>query len=144
MVNSSHLSPRRIGIAAALVVIAVIGWHLVRDTDFYLQFFGLDGKNTVYDYHTARIPVSVYWDMHMCNNGRCLTSRDWACGYENGDQLAVDQCFQHRAEQVPVWWRLDRLRKECGHSLMVYTGVYLDQKRCASLGGSRSPSQSPW
>ena len=135
---------KSIGFYAALAVLAVIGWRLIRDSDFYLQFFGLDGGNTVYDYYTARLPVAVHWTMHMCNNGQCLTPRDWACGYENGDESAVYECFEHRAGEVPVWWKLDRLRKECGHSKMVYSGAYLDAKRCASLGGSRLPSQSPW
>jgi hypothetical protein len=135
---------KTIRVCAALAIVAVIGWRLIRDTDLYLQFFGLNGGNTVYDFYTARTPVAVYWTMHMCKNGHCLTHRDWECGYDNGDESAVDECFRRRAREVPVWWRLDELRIECGHSNMVYTGVFGDAKRCASLGGPRLPSQPPW
>ncbi len=144
MQDSFHVSRKTIRIGVILTIMALVGWRLIRDTNVYLQFFGLDGENTVYDYYTARVPIAVYWTMHMCDSGQCLTSRDWACGYENGDMNAVYECFQHRADEVPVWWRLDRIRKECGHSKMVYSGTYLDGKRCASLGGARLPSQSPW
>ena len=133
-------SSKSIRVCAALAIIAVIGWRLIRDTDLYLQFFGLDGRNTVYDFYTARTPVAVYWTMHMCKDGHCLTSRDWDCGYDNGDKSAVDECFYRRAGEVPVWWRLDRLRVECGHSTMVFTGAIRDVKRCANLGEPRFPT----
>lgn len=131
-----------------VVALALIGWWLIRDTDFYLQFFGLNGDNTVYDLRTARVPVAVYWRMYMCRNGECLTHRDWACGYENDSDLfpsdEVTRCFEQKLDSVPVWTKLDQLRKECGHRNMVYTGNHLDAKRCAALGGARLPSQSPW
>ena len=73
---------------------------------------------------------------------------DWACGYENDSDVVpsaeVARCFAEKVDSVPVWTKLDRLRKECGHRNMVYTENYLDAKRCAALGGAHLPSQSPW
>jgi hypothetical protein len=99
-----------------VVALALIGWWLIRDTDFYLQFFGLNGDNTVYDLRTPQVPAAVYWDMHMCRNGECLTHRDWACGYENDSDLfpstEVTRCFEQELDSVPVSRKLDQLRKE--------------------------------
>lgn len=124
--------------------IGFVVWWFVRDTDPYLRWLGLNGANTVYEYRTARVKAAVHWTMHMCNNGECLTERDWACGYENGPDNAVYECFEQLADRVPVWWRLDRLRKECGHRHMTYAGTYRNEKRCRDLGGPRTPSQPPW
>jgi hypothetical protein len=123
-------------------VAGLLAWWFLRDTDPYLASFGLTGNNTLYDYHTARVKTAVYWTMNMCNDGKCLTERDWACGYENGQYEAVYMCFEEIASSAPVWWRLDRIRKECGHRHMVYMGTYGNPKRCQELGGPRPPSAS--
>lgn len=136
---------RSVRLRVILGSIALIAtWPLVRNTDLYLQLFGLGGNNTVYDLQTARTEVYVHWFMHMCDSGECLTHRDWACGYENGDFDSVHKCFETRVETDPVWSRLDRLRKECGHSLMKHTGIHGDENECKKLGGPRLPSQAPW
>ena len=117
-----------------------LGWWLYRDTDVYLAVFGLRGDNTLYDYHTSRFPIAVYWTMHMCSDGECLTHREWACGFENGPDSAVDECFSELSQSAPVWWSLDRVRKACGHRYMIHTGQFGDPKRCQELGGPPHPA----
>lgn len=125
---------------AIYAVLAVLAWWLVRNTETYLNIFGLKGENTVYDYQAARLEVAVHWTVHICKNGECITPRDWACGYEV-DSGKVYECFMQRVDTVPVWWKLDRLRKECGQAYMAYTGAYFNAERCQKLGGPPQPSQ---
>jgi hypothetical protein len=47
----------------------------------------------------------------MCEGGECLSERDWACGYENGDTGDVWECFSQSLTRLPVW---------CGHRHMVF------------------------
>jgi hypothetical protein len=109
-----------------------------------LDLFRLDPNDSVYDYHRANVRQVVSFRMKVCHNGECLTPRDWACGFDNGDQEKFDACFDEVVDAAKLWVCLDRVRKFCGNRTMTFVGtVYSNPKRCSDAGGQWGVPSSP-
>lgn len=121
--------------AAIAAVGFALAWWLVKDTDIYLNFFGLDAENTVYEFRTASMPDRMHFWVNKCRNGVCLTDKDWACGYEvlTVDDDRFDTCFGYELQKAQAWERLGDILLRCGQRLKKFTGTYGDPERCKAL-----------
>ncbi len=109
-----------------------------------LDLFRLDGNDTVYDYHRASMEQAVSFRLKVCHDGECLTHRDWACGFVNGDEEKFDACFDAVVDAAKPWVRLDAVRKFCGNRTMTFLGiVYGNPEKCADAGGQWGVPSSP-
>ena len=49
--------------------------------EFYYDHFGLNGKSTVADFRAASATTQAHFLKSLCNDGVCLHSIDWKCGF---------------------------------------------------------------
>src|SRR5438874_8106633 len=88
---------------------------LVPATYFYYNDpFALSGKDTAYDFMKSDVDKRVSFVMTMCNNGGCLSYKNWKCGFGIGHDREIEQCFDRLVRLVEPWEKLDRIRKHCG------------------------------
>lgn len=119
----------RVAVAGLLVLTPVFG-------DALLRAFSLDFTDTVAAYREAHVEDVVRLRMRLCWNGECLTKRDWACGFTNGDTEAFDRCFDHVVERAAPLVRLEDARKFCGNLTMKFVGeTYSTPEECVAAGG---------
>jgi hypothetical protein len=72
----------------------------------------------------------VEFVMHMCNNGACLDVADWKCGFKNGSERLVEDCFDTGIKNGKPWDKLDAIRKLCGRQFMVFDGEFGSKTEC--------------
>jgi hypothetical protein len=127
----------RAGIALGIVAALLFGVRI-------LNAFRLDETDSVYDYHRATVDDRVRFRMSACNNGACLTYRDWQCGFDNGESQAFEACLDAVLASAKPWVSLDDVRKFCGNRTMRFIGpVFSNPDRCKEAGGewgTKSPA----
>jgi len=116
----------------------------------YRDWFGLKGSSTVSEFRASSEGAKSYWLQKMCNNGRCLHTVDWMCGFslsrmhpiEDHDpdvdefDANVRRCFMSLAGKAPLTDTLDKLRLICGRHHMIFAGeLYHTPQECAKVGG---------
>lgn len=112
--------------------------------DGLLRRFSLDITDTVGDLRKASVTDAVRLRMRLCNNGECLTRRDWACGFDNGDEEDFDSCFEDVLATADPSLPLDTARKYCGNLTMTFVGaIYSDEERCQRAGGVWGVKSAP-
>jgi hypothetical protein len=77
------------------MVFAIAGFLLLSGYDYlqtghnlpletYRDWFGLKESSTVFEFRASSEGAKSYWLEKMCNNGRCLHTVDWTCGFSIG------------------------------------------------------------
>lgn len=125
------------GNATKLIAIFAIGgavfWGM-KDSEIYLDSFGLGPANTVYDFQTASRSAQKHFLIHKCRNGVCQSYKDEACGYEvDIDASGFDDCVMSDLDRSPAWEKLGNLLKICGKKFQRFTGAYGDPVSCREL-----------
>ena len=123
--------------ATKFITIFAIGgavyWGM-KDSDIYLDGFGLGPANTVYDFQTASRSAQTHFLVHKCRNGVCQSDKDWACGYEVEIYASgLDDCVVADLDRVQAWEKLGNLLKICGKKFQRFTGAYGDPVSCKEL-----------
>jgi hypothetical protein len=101
---------------------------------WWFGFGRLIGENTVYDFVTASVERKVEFLMKMCNGGVCLAHADWACGFENGLENLVEDCFDAAIKNAKAWEKLGDIRRSCGRKHMVFDGGLGSKAECEKAG----------
>lgn len=130
--------------AAVLLLDALGGGHL--SSSVYWSVMGLSGRNTAQDYVSASVATEVEFTMRMCRNGVCLTVADWRCGFVNGDDWDVSNCFDRLVRTVPPLTSLDKVRKMCGRLYMQFDPeqFHPTEKECKVEGGTWGVRGTLW
>lgn len=133
-----HIADDRVNAVVALVVVALVWGGRTRD------LFRLDARDTASDYRKASVEDSLQFLHRMCNDGACLSERDWACGFANGDSEQLHECFDRIAQQATPSTKLGKIREFCGNRTMAFRGeVYSTPARCKEAGGKWAERSSP-
>ena len=140
-----------------LAIIAVIVVAVVTARDWYYSDPQLTGKSTVYDYMTASVNRRIEWGNTMCNNGVCLTEKDWKCGFWPEDHTdatggkdwgdVVKECFESIAQNAKPHERLHKLRQICGRRYMTFKGASqadISEAECNKIGGKWGQKSRAW
>lgn len=124
-----------------LLVLPALGFFYQEDIK---DLFRLTGESTAYEFNKASIKDAVDWLERQCNDGVCLDSVDWKCGFEidwydttDGD---FNKCVIDVALRVKPWTSLNTISKYCGKKNAVFVGASAAnpenrKKMCASIGG---------
>lgn len=125
-------------IACGLVFISVLlylGYGINLPMRTYRSWFGLGANSTVAEYRGASETARAYWLDKICNDGRCLDTIDWLCGFALIDRTSDDpdaatdayvtkvtSCFKSLIAISPLRGRISRLRLICGRRYMSFVG----------------------
>ena len=123
--------------SVALVITALVVAYFWFGGQWPVREPNLDGRSTAYDYLKASVEVQANFRMNMCYSGACLPVIDWRCGFGNGGDRDVDECFDLVVRQVETWEKLDRIRKYCGVKSAEFVGLANSiPDQCKKEGGT--------
>ena len=94
----------------------------------YHGLFGLENNDTVLDYRNTSFEKQLYWARKACIDGGCLSRTDWKCGFANGDETLMKNCFYDLIKVSEPHTTLDTIRKTCGRLHMEFVGELLSKK----------------
>ena len=102
----------------------------------YHGLFGLRNNDTVMDYRNTSFEKQLYWATNACKDGACLSRADWKCGFANGDEALVQNCFFDLIQASEANTPLDTIRKTCGRLHMEFVGeLYSKKEECPGNWG---------
>ena len=102
----------------------------------YYGLFGLGNNDTVTDYRNTSLDKQLYWARKACIDGACLSPKDWKCGFANGDETLVLNCFYDLIKASEANTTLDTIRKTCGKIHMKFVGeLYSKKEECPDKWG---------
>ena len=119
----------RAGMAAIVALFMLGTYSVVSDRT-------LTGRNTVYEFMKADGATQSAFKANMCRNGGCIPYADWKCGFSNGLDSAVRECFDTVTKRVEPWEKLDRIAKFCGQTFAEFVDTqFSTAAACEKVSG---------
>ena len=84
---NNFIKKNKIQLIIAAVVVIFCGYQFYK-SDTFLNMFGLSHNDTVYDFFQASQKEQTYFLKNSCNDGKCLSSSHWYCGYNIDDNMS--------------------------------------------------------